>query len=713
MVTDAAVDSQFRELLLRLDRLASRHRDLRDGVNKAIRIAEEDPEMALTRARKVLEYIVRIVYQQRINEPPGTRPLENLIQRLVKDGWFPTRLEAYATTVRKLGNVGTHSFEEPVSRADVYMSLTQLMPILEWFFENERPELAALPDQARARPQEPAVESQNGQPQDAPVVPKGLRSFSAEDSDFFLRLLPGPRDGEGLPESIRFWKNRIEASGEMTFSVGVLYGPSGCGKSSLIKAGLLPRLDSEVIRVYVESTADDTEFRLLDRLRRQCPSLPDGGLSESVAALRQGQALDGAGKVLLVLDQFEQYLHAAHDEHDSELVRTLRQCDGRRVQCLLLVRDDFWMAVTRFMRRLDIPLEEGKNTAAVDLFDPRHSAHVLAAFGRSYGALPPGDTPLSTAQQAFVRQAVAELAQDGRVIPVRLALFAEMVKARPWNAATLHELGGMEGVGVAFLEEAFSSRLAKDRLHQKAARAILESLLPPKGTDIKGHMRSRRELLEVSGYASCPAEFDDLMRMLDSEKRLLTPMDRAGTQPAGAESDGTKYYQLTHDYLVPALRQWLRGKQAETIRGRAELQLDERVALWSVKRDKRQLPSILEYYYFVAVFFGRRRWTDGQFQLLRASRHHHGFRVAIVALLVVTASLPPARVPGLHPILVPLLFLACYALFRLGVWLYRGGQQRLGLTPMSQSGYEELHLGVVMVLTFILSVAALAIWYLR
>jgi serine/threonine protein kinase len=37
------------------------------------------------------------------------------------------------------------------------------------------------------------------------IVPKGLRSFDQQDADFFLELLPGPRDRDGLPESIRFW----------------------------------------------------------------------------------------------------------------------------------------------------------------------------------------------------------------------------------------------------------------------------------------------------------------------------------------------------------------------------------------------------------------------------------------------------------------------------------------------------------------------------
>ena len=41
------------------------------------------------------------------------------------------------------------------------------------------------------------------------------------------------------------------------------------------------------------------------------------------------------------------------------------------VQAVVLVRDDFWMAATRFMRDLEIRLLEGENSAAVDLFDRR------------------------------------------------------------------------------------------------------------------------------------------------------------------------------------------------------------------------------------------------------------------------------------------------------------------------------------------------------
>jgi serine/threonine protein kinase len=62
-----------------------------------------------------------------------------------------------------------------------------------------------------------------------------------QDANFFLELFPGPRDRGGLPESIRFWKSRVEQIvPDETFRVGLIYGPSGCGKSSPVKAGSCP-----------------------------------------------------------------------------------------------------------------------------------------------------------------------------------------------------------------------------------------------------------------------------------------------------------------------------------------------------------------------------------------------------------------------------------------------------------------------------------------
>jgi serine/threonine protein kinase/formylglycine-generating enzyme required for sulfatase activity len=474
------------------------------------------------------------------------------------------------------------------------------------------------------------------------IVPKGLRSFDRHDADFFLELLPGPRDREGLPDTIRFWKTRIEETDpDETFPVGLIYGPSGCGKSSLVKAGLLPHLSGEALAVYVEATAEETEARLLNGLRKRFPSLPaDLGLKETLAALRRGQGIQVGKKLLIILDQFEQWLHAKKEERSTELVPALRQCDGGRVQCIVLVRDDFWMAATRFMRELEIRLIEGQNSAAVDLFDLDHARKVLAAFGRAFGKLPE-NTPTKDWKD-FLNQAVSGLAEEGKVVCVRLALFAEMLKGKPWTPASLRAVGGTEGVGVTFLEESFSTSTAppEHRYHQKAARAVLKALLPEAGTDIKGHRRSQQDLLEASGYASRRRDFNDLIRMLDSELRLITPTDPEGKEedpesPASVES-GQKYYQLAHDYLVPSLRDWLSRKQKETKQGRAELLLADRAAVWNARPEDRQLPSLPQWL-SIQLLTRKKHWTESQQKMMRKATQYHAVRGLLVVFVLLLA----------------------------------------------------------------------------
>ncbi len=469
------------------------------------------------------------------------------------------------------------------------------------------------------------------------IVPKGLRSFDRDDAYFFLQLLPEPRDRDGLPDVIRFWRCRIEELDPDTpFRVGLIYGPSGCGKSSLVKAGLLPRLGVHIRTLCVEAADGDLEFRLLRGLRRLCPSLsPELTLVEALFDLRQRRFLPARQKVLIVIDQFEHWLHTERSLETAGLVRALRQCDGEHVQCIVVVRDDFWMAVTRFMRELEIPLVEGDNSYAVDLFDVRHARKVLTAFGRAYGALPEPPGEMTEDQEEFLDQAVAELAENGKVIPVRLAVFAEMFKRKTWSRSALKEVGGPLGVGVEFLEETFSTHSSPlaHRRHQRAARSVLAALLPEEDIDIRGPMRCRRELLEISGYDRRPRDFDELMRILDSELRLLTPADPDAVE-SGKERD-LPCYQLTHDYLVPSLRHWLTRKQRETPRGRAEIRLAERTSLWSTIRERKQLPSWWEWLN-ILLFTRTSRWTPAQRRMMRAAGKLQVIRALVLLAILIT-----------------------------------------------------------------------------
>ncbi len=388
----ADFDDHVNRLIRGLEELVAIKQRLDIDLDKALAIADTDPGMALTRGRMVLDSVVRGLYERRFHEPPGTRTPESLIRRLDQARFLPEGFDVAALRRKLAEGLAAHR-SEALTAAEAHALLAELDELTRWYIDHEQPgsfgaEIARVPEPPRPDPATRAPAHEPA-PERIAVVPKGLRSFDAGDSEFFLQLLPGPRDNEGLPESLRFWKLRIETPLEPEFTVGVIYGPSGCGKSSLIKAGLLPRLQEHIITVYVEAALEETETRLLNRLQQKIPRLArDLGLVGSLAALRRGEGLLADQKVLIVVDQFEQWLHAMRREVDPELTRALRQCDGEHAQCIVMVRDDFWVALSRFMADLHIEILQGRNAALVDLFDTIHARRVLEDFGRAYERLP-------------------------------------------------------------------------------------------------------------------------------------------------------------------------------------------------------------------------------------------------------------------------------------------------------------------------------------
>jgi formylglycine-generating enzyme required for sulfatase activity len=150
-----------------------------------------------------------------------------------------------------------------------------------------------------------------------------------------------------------------------------------------------------------------------------------------------------------------------------------------------------------------------------------------------------------------------------------------------------------------------------------------------------------------------------LIRILDAELRLITPAeermkDEGGKtnkeqaqQAKGSDSSfilppsSFRFYQLTHDYLVHSLRDWLSRKQRETRRGRAALRLAERSSLWNDKPQYRHLPSVLEWVNITALT-NRRDWSGPQRLMMKRATRVHGLRAlavaAGVAVLLLVAS---------------------------------------------------------------------------
>ncbi|MGO9599582.1 MAG: formylglycine-generating enzyme family protein, partial [Isosphaeraceae bacterium] len=123
--------------------------------------------------------------------------------------------------------------------------------------------------------------------------------------------------------------------------------------------------------------------------------------------------------------------------------------------------------------------------------------------------------------------------------------------------------------------------------------------------------------------------------ILNSELRLISPIE-----PEGSESDGQiktpvgeKFFLLTHDYLVPSIREWLTRKKKETRRGRAELRLVDRSSLWNAKPENRQLPSALEWAN-IRMLTKKKDWTEPQRKMMKRAGRVQGLRTLATVLVL-------------------------------------------------------------------------------
>src|SRR5262249_10853868 len=111
----------------------------------------------------------------------------------------------------------------------------------------------------------------------------------------------------------------------------------------------------------------------------------------------------------------------------------------------------------------------------------------------------------------------------------------------------------------------------------------------------------------------------------------ITPTDPEGKEDADTSTlpAGAKYYQLTHDYLVPRLRDWL----TRTRRGRAELLLADRTEVWNARPENRQVPSLLQWMQ-IRWLAAKERWTPPQRKMVRRATRYHALRGLVVAVVL-------------------------------------------------------------------------------
>ena len=168
------------------------------------------------------------------------------------------------------------------------------------------------------------------------------------------------------------------------------------------------------------------------------------------------------------------------------------------------------------------------------------------------------------------------------------------------------------------------------------------ALLPKDAVKIRKQQLSLAELAQQARLALGSRDLDELLRQLVQETRLLTPVEtQTTTGPDDAGRDiGTieLKYQLTHDLLLPSLREWLSRQRSATRKGRAQLCIEQRANAWRYHEEDRQLPSLLETLQ-ITGWTASKDWTSEQRSMMRCAIRRHGIRASAVGLLVVIAGL--------------------------------------------------------------------------
>ncbi len=464
---------------------------------------------------------------------------------------------------------------------------------------------------------------------------KGIKTYKE-----FLKLLPGPLTPSGLPRSIQFWKDRIESfNPEVICSPAVLFGPLGSGKTSYVKRGLIPSLSSRVTPVFITASATGTEEALLRSIRLHFPEVGEGAsLVESISRLHDHLLRNRNIQVILIIDQFERWLQAHNPNPLHDLVRVLKRCDGQFLKSLLVVQDNFWLALNRLLHETGTPMREGQNLSMIDLFDRNHAREVLQRIGMARGFLP-SDGNLKESQKQFIYLAVDELEENGYVTPARLMLLVESMQELAWSPFNLKKLGGLKGLGLRILEGAFSIESINPRArHQRAAIQVLQSLIPLPSAiqDQSTQLRSVEELKTASGYEKDSHEFYDLIEYLESDLRLITVVDFQGhsikESGGGSLPEEQRYYRITQDYLVPVILQWIQKTQEKSHFGRAERILSEKSIFWSLFPNDKFLLTFTEWVY-INIFTSKPNVSVTQKTFLKENNKRYSRRLLIASIL--------------------------------------------------------------------------------
>ena len=379
---------------------------------------------------------------------------------------------------------------------------------------------------------------------------QGLEAFTAETEQYFFG-----RKAEAT-ELLR----RLEQCNFVP-----VIGPSGMGKSSVVRAGLVPRWRRQGGEVVIMKP-DEAPFVMLKQALREhwADSISTAKkrklcklLDKENGLATLAQELPGEGKLLLVVDQFEELFTLCRDEVCKRFIEQLVAVGlaaESRLAVVMTMRSEF---VTDWLLTTEIP--ESINSQRLDV-------RPLRGPGLSDAIIQPAALQEYELGEGLLELVLADVEAEPNSLPLLEFALTELWEKRDMEQRRLtttayREMGGLKG---ALNRRAKAVYQAMGPAEQVIAKAVcLQLVRIGKGeTDT----RWRRTKAELLGTGRDEAERQRIRDVVDDlvQGRLLVT-DEKGAEPT---------IDLAHEALIRRWEQFVQWRQVD----RDQLRLKQRAA---------------------------------------------------------------------------------------------------------------------------------------
>jgi hypothetical protein len=310
-----------------------------------------------------------------------------------------------------------------------------------------------------------------------------------------------------------------------------LTGDSGSGKSSLLNACVIPSLRDAGWSVVEARAWQDPETALREAITRPSSNRRSrSGENKDLRQLIEGAADRDSGGLLLVLDQFEEFVILGKPEQQQSfaaLLAALRSTPARKLRLLLSLRSDY----QTLLEDLGLPaLRQGENYYQVGRFTLGAAGHFMA--GSDLGLQP-------EALERLLNSAALMDETPGLVRPITLNVLGYVLASGLGRAASL-DAGQLVRL---YIHQTLSQPGVRDY-----AASVLETLITERGTK---QPRSEADIVARSKLRR--GEVRGVLNAL-SNAALARPLD-----PAHG------VWELSHDFVAGAVARFLGRRRRDLL----------------------------------------------------------------------------------------------------------------------------------------------------